>query len=253
MYFDSHAHYDDERFDEDRYELIEKIHAEGVDYIVNAAADIPSCYTSLALAEKYPFVYCSIGVHPHDAKTLDDEKLEELKKLAQKNKVVAIGEIGLDYYYDASPREEQRKWFKAQLEMAKELNLPVIIHSREACQETFDIIMASGVKEGVIHCFSGSRELAKEYVKKGFYIGIGGSLTFKNARKAVEVVEAIGLENILIETDAPYMTPVPHRGKRNDSSYLEHVVAKIAEIKGITVDEVGEKTCENAKKLFRIK
>ena len=158
MYFDSHAHYDDERFDEDRYELIEKIHAEGVDYIVNAAADIPSCYTSLALAEKYPFVYCSIGVHPHDAKTLDDEKLEELKKLAQKNKVVAIGEIGLDYYYDASPREEQRKWFKAQLEMAKELNLPVIIHSREACQETFDIIMASGVKEGVIHCFSGSRE-----------------------------------------------------------------------------------------------
>ena len=253
MYFDSHAHYDDERFDEDRYELIEKIHEEGVDYIVNAAADIPSCYTSLALAEKYPFVYCSIGVHPHDAKTLDDEKLEELKKLAQKNKVVAIGEIGLDYYYDASPREEQRKWFKAQLEMAKELNLPVIIHSREACQETFDIIMASGVKEGVIHCFSGSRELAKEYVKKGFYIGIGGSLTFKNARKAVEVVEAIGLENILIETDAPYMTPVPHRGKRNDSSYLEHVVAKIAEIKGITVDEVSEKTCENAKKLFRIK
>ncbi|WP_054740060.1 TatD family hydrolase [Cellulosilyticum ruminicola] len=253
MYFDSHAHYDDERFDEDRYEFIERIHEEGVDYIVNVAADIPSCYTSLALAHKYPFVYCSIGVHPHDSKSLNDEKLAELKKLAGEDKVVAIGEIGLDYYYDSSPREDQRKWFKAQLALAKELDLPVIIHSREACQETFDTIMASGVKEGVIHCFSGSAELAKEYVKRGFYIGVGGSLTFKNARKAVEVVETIGLENILIETDAPYLTPVPHRGKRNDSSYLEHVVAKIAEIKGISVDEINEVTCQNAKNLFRIK
>lgn len=253
MYFDSHAHYDDERFEEDRYELIERIHEEGVDYIVNAAADIPSCYTSLALAEKYPFIYCSIGVHPHDAKTLNDERMNELKELAKKEKVVAIGEIGLDYYYDSSPRDEQRKWFKAQLELAKELDLPVIIHSREACQETFDTIMASGVKEGVIHCFSGSSELAKEYVKRGFYIGIGGALTFKNARRAVEVVETIGIEHILIETDAPYMTPVPHRGKRNDSSYLEHVVEKIAEIKGMTPEEVCEKTKENAKKLFRIK
>nr|WP_303243853.1 TatD family hydrolase [uncultured Cellulosilyticum sp.] len=253
MYFDSHAHYDDERFDEDRFELIESIHERGVGYIVNAAADMPSCYTSLALAHKYPFIYCSIGVHPHDAKSLDDEKLAELKKLAGEDKVVAIGEIGLDYYYDSSPRDEQRKWFKAQLALAKELDLPVIIHSREACQETFDTIMASGVKEGVIHCFSGSSELAKEYVKRGFYIGVGGSLTFKNARKAVEVVETIGLEHILIETDAPYMTPVPHRGKRNDSSYLEHVVEKIAEIKGISAEEVSEITCQNAKKLFRIK
>ncbi len=253
MYFDSHAHYDDERFDEDRYKLIESMNEKGVDYIVNAAADIPSCYTSLALAHKYPFVYCSIGVHPHDAKTLDDEKLAELKKLAGEEKVVAIGEIGLDYYYDSSPRDEQRKWFKAQLELAKELDLPVIIHSREACQETFDTIMASGVKEGVIHCFSGSKELAKEYVKKGFYIGIGGSLTFKNARKAVEVVEAIDLEHIVIETDAPYMTPVPHRGKRNDSLYLQYVVEKIAEIKGISIEEVSDITCQNGKKLFRIK
>ena len=253
MYFDSHAHYDDERFDEDRDELIASIHEKGVEYIVNAAADIPSCHTSLALAHKYPYIYCSIGVHPHDAKTLDNEKLQELKKLAQEEKVVAIGEIGLDYYYDSSPREEQREWFKKQLELAKELNLPVIIHSRDACQETFDIIMESGVKEGVIHCFSGSSELAKEYVKRGFYIGVGGSLTFKNAKKAVQVVETIGLENILIETDAPYLTPVPHRGKRNDSSYLEYVVAKIAEIKGVSTEEVSHITCQNAKKLFRIK
>lgn len=252
MYFDSHAHYDDERFDEDREALIESLKEKGVDYVVNAAADIPSCYTGLKLAEKYPFIYCSIGVHPHDASSLKEENIDEMKKLAQHDKVVAIGEIGLDYYYDSSPRPVQREWFAKQLEMAKELDLPVIIHSREACQETFDLIMASGVKEGVIHCFSGSSELAKEYVKRGFYIGVGGSLTFKNAKKTVKVVEEIGLEHILLETDAPYLTPVPHRGKRNDSSYLEHVAMKIAEIKGIDVEEVCKITSENAKKLFRI-
>ena len=252
MYFDSHAHYDDESFDEDRYELIESMKEKGVDFIVNAAADLASCETGIALAEKYPFVYCSIGVHPHDVKSLQEEDLEKLRKWATYKKVVAIGEIGLDYYYDSSPRETQREWFKKQLLLAKELDLPVIIHSREACQETFDLIMESGVREGVIHCFSGSHELAKEYVKRGFYIGIGGSLTFKNAKKTVKVVETIGVENILIETDAPYLTPVPHRGKRNDSSYLEHVVAKIAEIKEIPLEEVASITCQNAKELFRI-
>ena len=252
MYFDSHAHYDDESFDEDRYELIEAMREKGVDFIVNAAADLTSCETGIALAEKYPFIYCSIGVHPHDVKSLKEEDLEKLKKWAIHKKVVAIGEIGLDYYYDSSPREAQREWFKKQLLLAKELNLPVIIHSRDACQETFDLIMESGVKEGVIHCFSGSHELAKEYVKKGFYIGIGGALTFKNAKKTVKVVETIGIENILIETDAPYLTPVPHRGKRNDSSYLQYVVEKIAEIKEMTPDEVASITCQNAKTLFRI-
>ena len=252
MYFDSHAHYDDESFDEDRYELIEAIREKGVDFIVNAAADLTSCETGIALAEKYPFIYCSIGVHPHDVKSLKEEDLEKLRKWATHKKVVAIGEIGLDYYYDSSPREAQREWFKKQLMLAKELNLPVIIHSRDACQETFDLIMESGVKEGVIHCFSGSHELAKEYVKKGFYIGIGGALTFKNAKKTVKVVETIGIENILIETDAPYLTPVPHRGKRNDSSYLQYVVEKIAEIKEMTPDEVASITCQNAKTLFRI-
>ena len=253
MYFDSHAHYDDERFDEDREELIESLKENGVEIVLNAAADMKSCHTSLALAEKYPFIYSSVGVHPHDVKDLAEAEIEEMKELAKHPKVVAVGEIGLDYYYDNSPREEQRQWFKRQLQLAKEVDLPVIIHSREASQETFDIIMESGVEKGVIHCFSGSYELAKEYVKKGFYIGVGGALTFKNAKKAIEVVEGINLDHILIETDAPYMTPVPYRGKRNDSTYLKFVVQKIAEIKGISEDEVEYVTSQNARKLFDIK
>lgn len=252
MYFDSHAHYDDERFEEDRESLLESLKEKGVDFVVNAAADMSSCRTSLALAEKYAFIYSSIGVHPHDVKNLTEADLEEMKQLAAHRKVVAIGEIGLDYYYDYSPREMQRNWFMKQLLLAKELDLPVIIHSREASQETFDLIVESGVKEGVIHCFTGSYELAKEYVKRGFYIGVGGSLTFKNARKAVEVVEGIDLNHILIETDCPYLTPVPHRGERNDSSYLKYVVEKIAEIKGISENEVARISCQNAKLLFRI-
>lgn len=253
MYFDSHAHYDDEQFDEDREILLEGMQKNGVDLIVNVAADMKSSYTSIELAKKYPFIYCSVGVHPHDVEHLTMDNIEELRKLSSYEKVVAIGEIGLDYYYDLSPRELQRKWFKEQLELAKTLNLPVIIHSRDASQETFDIIIESGIKEGVIHCFSGSLELAREYVKRGFYIGVGGSSTFKNARKTVEVVEGIDLSHILIETDSPYLTPVPNRGKRNDSSNLVHVVQKISEIKDIPTDEVCKITMENAKKLFRIK
>ena len=253
MYFDSHAHYDDERFEEDRESLLEGMKEKGVDFIVNAAADLKSCKTSLALAEKYPFIYSSIGVHPHDVKDLTEADLGYMKQLAAHEKVVAIGEIGLDYYYDHSPRELQREWFMKQLLLAKELDLPVIIHSREASQETFDLIVESGVKEGVIHCFSGSYELAKEYVKRGFYIGVGGSLTFKNARKTVEVVEGIGMEHILIETDCPYLTPVPHRGERNDSSYLKYIVEKISEIKHLSAEEVATISCQNAKSLFRIR
>lgn len=252
MYFDSHAHYDDERFDEDRDELLIGMKEKGVDFIINAAADMPSCYASLALAEKYPFIYCSIGVHPHDVKDLTEKDIDTMRELAQKSKVVAIGEIGLDYYYDNSPREDQRFWFKRQLELAKELDLPVIIHSREASQETYDIIIESGIKEGVIHCFSGSYELAKEYVKRGFYIGVGGSSTFKNAKKTVEVIKNIDISHILIETDCPYLTPVPCRGERNDSSYLKYVVENMSHIKDISQEEINEITSQNAKKLFRI-
>lgn len=252
MYFDSHAHYDDERFDEDRSQLLELLPQQGVEYVVHAGANIESSKRGIDLAGEYDYIYTSVGVHPHDAEQLREDDLEVLRSLAMQPKVVAIGEIGLDYYYDFSPREVQRVWFHKQLELAKELKLPVIIHSRDACQETFDILKESGLT-GVIHCFSGSKELAKEYVKRGFYIGIGGALTFKNARKTVEVVEAIPLTSILIETDAPYLTPVPHRGKRNDSTYLKYVVEKIAEIKGCTVEEVATITMDNAKKLFDIK
>lgn len=252
MYFDSHTHYDDERFDEDRDELISSLPSKGVKYIVNAAADMTSCHTGIALAEKYAFVYCSVGVHPHDVKNLQEEDMQQLKELAKNEKVVAIGEIGLDYYYDLSPREMQRKWFERQLMLTKELELPVIIHSREASQETFEMVKASGVKEGVIHCFSGSAELAKEYVKRGFYIGIGGALTFKNARKTIEVVREIPLQFLLIETDCPYLAPVPFRGKRNESTYLKYVTEKIAEIKEIDAQQVAGITCKNAMNLFRI-
>lgn len=252
MYFDSHAHYDDERFDEDRDVLLSSMPHKQVDFIVNAAANRNSCYKGIELARKYPFIYCSIGIHPHEVKDLPEDIIEELRTLALKDKVVAIGEIGLDYYYDFSPREEQKKWFIKQLDLAYELNLPSIIHSRDASKETFDIICESGIKEGVIHCYSGSAQLALEYVKKGFYIGIGGALTFKNAKKTIEVVKEIPLESILIETDAPYLAPVPCRGKRNDSSYLKYVVEKIAEIKEMDSLSVSYATCQNAKKLFRI-
>ncbi|WP_053982614.1 TatD family hydrolase [Niameybacter massiliensis] len=252
MYFDSHAHYNDERFDEDRDMLLNRIHQEGVEFIINIGADMPSSRESISLAETYPFIYATVGVHPHDVSTMTMNDIETLEEMARHPKVVGIGEIGLDYYYNHSSEEEQVKWFKAQLELAKKLDLPVSIHSRDASQLTFDIIKDSGIKEGVIHCFSGSHELAVEYVKRGFYIGIGGSLTFKNARKTVEVVERIPLESILIETDCPYLTPVPHRGKRNDSSYLPFVMQKIAEIKGITEEEVARITLENTKKLFKI-
>lgn len=252
MYFDSHAHYNNERFDEDRDALLKDIHEKGVGYIINVGADMPSSRESIALAEEYPFIYAVVGVHPHEVDEMTLTDLEELEEMTMHPKVVGIGEIGLDFYYNHSTEENQLKWFKMQLELAKKLDLPVSIHSRDACQLTFDTIVASGVKEGVIHCFSGSHELAKEYVKRGFYIGIGGSLTFKNARKAVEVVEHIPLDKILIETDCPYLTPVPHRGKRNDSSYLSYVIQKIAEIKGITEEEVAKVTMENTKRLFRI-
>ncbi len=252
MYFDSHAHYDDESFDEDREALLTSMPLKEVEFIINAAAHMTSSYEGIALADKYPFIYCSVGVHPHEVKDLEEHNIEELRRLSMRDKVVAIGEIGLDYYYDLSPRGAQKKWFIKQLELAVEVALPVIIHSRDASQETFDIIRQSGIKEGVIHCFSGSVELAKEYVKRGFYIGIGGAATFKNARKIVEVVKEVPIEHILVETDAPYLTPTPFRGKRNDSSYLKYVVEKIAEIKELDNLAVSDITCQNARRLFKI-
>lgn len=250
MYFESHAHYDDERFDEDRDTLLASFPAEGIETVVNASSDIKSSKASIALSEKYPFFYAAVGVHPHEVENITEADIDELRELSKHPKVVAIGEIGLDYYYDLSPRDLQHHWFKRQLELADELKMPVIIHSRDAAQECFDIIKNSNVRNGVIHCYSGSAEMAEEYIKMGFYIGVGGSLTFKNNKKGVETVERIPIEKILIETDSPYLAPVPYRGKRNDSRLLKYVVERISQIKNIPENDICNITKNNAQNLF---
>lgn len=253
MYFESHAHYDDARYNEDRDEVLPKMHKEGIDYVVNVGADMASSLASIKLSQKYDFVYASVGVHPHEAKEMQDKDFETLKEYCKNEKVVAIGEIGLDFYYDHSPRDIQRQIFTKQLNLCEIVTKPVIIHSREAAQECFDIIKESKVRKGVIHAFAGSAEMANEYIKMGFYIGVGGVVTFKNARKLVEVVEAIPLESILIETDAPYLSPMPLRGTRNISQNLSYITEKIAQIKQISVQKVAETTRKNALSLFDTK
>ncbi len=251
MYFESHAHYDDERFDSDREKLLgELLPSLGIDYIVNSAADMKSSRYGIQLAEKYNYIYAAVGVHPHDTEKMKESDIEELKQLTRHPKIVAVGEIGLDYYYDNSPRDIQRYWFQKQLALSKEVNLPVIIHSRDAAQECFDIIEKSGVCKGVIHCYSGSAQMALDYIDMGFLIGIGGVITFNNAKKLVEVAETIPLDRILIETDCPYLAPVPKRGERNDSGNLRYVVEKLAQIKHISPEEVANVTKKSAKNLF---
>lgn len=251
MYFDSHAHYDDEQFASDREELLSSLWEAGVEGIVNAACDLNSCYESIRLAETYPQFYAAIGIHPHEVTKTEEAVLLELKRLASHKKVVAIGEIGLDYHYEEIPRDLQKQWFDKQLSLAEETALPVIIHSREAAQDCFERIKKSSVRRGVIHCYSGSPEMALEYVKLGFFIGIGGVLTYKNAVKTVETARAVPLNRILIETDAPYLSPVPNRGKRNDSRNLQYVIKKLAEITGNSTDFVANCTKNNALKLFQ--
>ncbi len=250
MYFESHAHYDDGRFKNDREEILNLLPSCGIDYVINVGCDMKSSRESIKMAEKYDYIYAAVGVHPHNAENMKESDLDEIRQMSNHKKVVAIGEIGLDFYYDNSPRDVQRYWFKRQLEIVKELNKPVIIHSRDASQETFDIIKESGVKKGVIHCYSGSAQMAMDYVKMGFYIGVGGVVTFSNSKKLVEVVETIQLEQILIETDSPYLSPIPNRGKRNDSRNLQFVVEKIAKIKDISPEKVANITKLNAKQLF---
>ncbi|KAF5084172.1 putative metal-dependent hydrolase YcfH [anaerobic digester metagenome] len=250
MYFESHAHLDDKRFREDREELLGLLPSCGIDYVVNVGCDVKSSKQSIRLAERYDYIFASVGIHPHELYDMSSQTIEELRRLSQHKKVVAIGEIGLDYYYDTHPRELQQFWFRQQLRLAEFVNKPVIIHSRDASQETFDIMSTSNVRKGVIHCYSGSAPMAVEYTKMGFYIGIGGVVTFPNAKKMVEVVEAIPLEKILIETDSPYLAPTPNRGKRNDPRNLEYIVTKIAEIKNISPENVANITSKNAQNLF---
>ncbi|MBE6775666.1 MAG: TatD family deoxyribonuclease [Ruminococcaceae bacterium] len=249
--FDTHAHYDDRRFDEDRAELLSSLFGGSVSGIINCGCDLKSSLETVALTEKYPNLYGAVGVHPHEAEETTQEDLEKIKELYKKEKIVAVGEIGLDYFYDFSPREKQIEIFRRQLVTANELNLPVIIHDRDAHEDTLTILKELKPK-GVVHCFSGSAEMAREILKLGLYIGIGGAVTFKNARKPVEVVEMLPLDRLLLETDAPYMTPVPFRGKRCDSSHIAYTAEKIAEIKGMDVQELIDKCAENAKALFGI-
>ncbi len=254
MLFDSHAHLDSMKFDGDRDIVIKRAHESGISLIMNPGADYESSVNAVELSEKYDFIYAAVGVHPHDAKSLDDMMLGLIKAMARKKKVKAIGEIGLDYHYDFSPRDVQKYWFRKQLQLAKELKMPVIIHDREANQDVMDILKEENAFDtGVLlHCFSGSAELARQYIKLGAYLSIAGPVTFKNARKLVEVVETIPLDRLMIETDSPYLTPHPYRGKRNESTYVKYVCEKIAEIKGVGYEEVANQTMKNAKKYFNI-
>ena len=250
MYFESHAHYDDRRFREDREELLTHLPSCGIDYVVNIGCDVKSSKQSIRLAEKYDYIYATVGIHPHELYDMSSQTIAELRRLSAHKKVVAIGEIGLDYYYDTHPRELQQFWFRQQLRLAEEVQKPVVIHSRDASQETFDIIKSSSIRQGVIHCYSGAWQMAMDYVDMGFYIGVGGVVTFSNAKKLVEVVEHVPLEKILIETDSPYLAPNPNRGKRNDSRNLEYIVNKIAKIKNLSPENVAKVTQDNAKSLF---
>lgn len=253
MIFDTHAHYDDEQFNEDRVELLNSMEEQGVGTIINVSATYNSCRKVIALAKEYPFVYAAVGIHPDEVGSLNEETFAQMKELFKEEKVVAVGEIGLDYYWDNEPREVQKKWFIRQLELARELDLPVLIHSREAAADTMEIMKehAKGLS-GVIHCYSYSKGMAQEYIKMGFYIGVGGVVTFKNAKKLKEVVENIPLTSIVLETDCPYMAPEPNRGKRNNSAYIRYVAEKIAELKGITYEEVVEQTEKNARDMYRL-
>lgn len=258
MYFDVHAHYDDERFEEDRDELLRTINSKGVGWIINSGSSLETSKNSIDMAKKYPFMFATVGVHPDETGNLPENYLEQLEAMIKEPKVVAVGEIGLDYYGESVDRDIQIGAFKAQLELARKHNLAVVIHDRDAHGDVMDILREEKVKragkpvEGVMHCYSGSVEMAREVLELGMYISVGGVLTFKNAKKLVEVVEEIPIEKILTETDCPYLSPVPFRGKRNDSSNIKYVVEKMSELKGMAVEEIEAIMIENAKMAFRI-
>ena len=253
MVFDTHAHMNDRAFDEDRDLVMASLRSQGIGLLMNAGCSLESTKECVALAEKYAFAYASAGSHPDAADEVCDDVLEEYRKLCKLHpKVKAIGEIGLDYHYEDIPRELQKKAFIAQMELAKELNLPVIVHERDAHQDGLEIVRQFPTVKGVFHCYSGSAEMAKQLVDLGWYIGFTGVLTFKNAKKAIEAAQAIPLDRIVVETDCPYMSPEPFRGKRNDPSRVVYVADKLAEIRGITPEEARAITFENGKRLYRI-
>ncbi len=252
MYIDTHCHYEDEAFDADREEVIEKIRAAGCAALVDCAQDYETSVKILEMAEKYDFMYAAVGIHPEQADTFSRESIDKIKKLCNNKKVVAIGETGLDYHWDNVPRERQQENFRANIRLSKELGLPLVVHDRDAHRDTLDIMIEEDVPPGmaVLHCFSGSREMAEEVASRGWYFSFGGAVTFKSAKKFPEIIRSIPDELLMIETDAPYMAPEPLRGRRNDSSLLPHVIAKIAEIKNVNVEEVKALTTANAKRFF---
>lgn len=254
MIFETHAHYEDERFSKDREKLLQQFPEAGIDYVVNVGSSMETSRQCMELAQQYDFIYAAVGVHPDHVAALTDADMEQLARWCHVPGVVALGEIGLDYYYEEPERSIQQEWFARQLEVAYREHMPVIVHSRDAAEDTMRILKEHhGVElSGIIHCFGYSKEMAAEFVKMGFDIGVGGVVTFKNARRLVEVVEATDLSHIVLETDCPYMAPVPHRGERNSSLFIPHIAEKIAQIKGVSVETVYEQTMANARRIYRI-
>lgn len=254
MIIDTHAHYDDEQFNEDRKELLDSFKENGIEYVVNIGASLETSQNTIDLMNEYDFIYGAVGVHPSETMELNEENFLQLKEMTKHKKTVAIGEIGLDYYWDEPDRNIQKKWFERQMELAKEVKLPIVIHSRDAAKDTLDMMVAANARDigGVIHCFSYGVDMAKQYLNMGFYLGIGGVLTFKNGKKLKEVVEYAPLESLVLETDSPYLSPVPNRGKRNSSLNIPFVVEELARIKNLEPEKIIEVTNRNAKELYRI-
>ena len=251
---DTHAHYDDPSFDADRDQLFAGAKSRGIGLIVNVGATLEGARASLAYARKYPVVRAACGIHPDECGVMDQQVMDELEEMCRAKECVAVGEIGLDYHWMTQSREIQQKWFIRQMELAVKTDLPINVHSRDSAKDTFDLIKAhhAGTTGGVIHCFSGSAQLASDYVKMGYMIGVGGVVTFKNARVLKEVVDQVPLENIVTETDCPYLAPHPFRGKRNESSYISYVIRQIAEIKGTDEEETAAILFDNACRVYRI-
>lgn len=254
MIFDTHTHYDDKEFDHDRELVLADLKNHNIGTVVNVSSSLASIKTTLDLTKKYDFIYGTVGVHPSETGELTEESFAYLQEQAKQEKIVGIGEIGLDYHWKEPDKAIQKTWFLRQLSLAKELDMPFIIHSRDAAEDTFDMIKSeySNGQNGVIHCFSYSKEIAKKYLTMGFYLGIGGVVTFQNSKKLKEVVEYMPLSQLLLETDCPYLAPVPYRGKRNFSGYLSYVIEEIARLKNISIETVIETTTGNAKKFYRL-
>lgn len=252
--FDTHAHYDDEAFDEDREELLAELPGQGIARVVNVGASLASCQKTMELMDRYDYIYGAVGVHPSETGELNEENFKQIQEWCSHEKCLAVGEIGLDYYWDEPEQEIQKKWFVRQLALAREVKLPVVIHSREAAKDTADIMTAEHAEEigGVVHCYSYTKETAKIFLNMGFYFGIGGVLTFKNAKKLKEAVEYIPMDRIVLETDCPYLAPEPNRGKRNSSLNIPYVVTAMSQLKGISEEEVRKAAWENAIKLYRM-